>query len=51
MLKDGQLFCDRCGAPITHVTDTPPEGWPSMHNLCSKCFAEVKATAIPRPAI
>lgn len=48
MLKDGQLFCDKCGTRITQVTETPAEGWPTMHNLCSKCFAEVRTQAIPR---
>jgi len=48
MLKDGQLFCDNCGTRITKVNEAPAEGWPTMHNLCSKCFAEVRTRAIPR---
>lgn len=48
MLKDGRLICDGCQSPITRVTDVPAEGWPTMHNLCSACFAEAKKGAVPR---
>jgi hypothetical protein len=50
MLKDGQLFCDNCQKPISKVTDAPAEGWPTMHNLCSDCFAQLRNQAVPRPS-
>jgi len=48
MLKEGRLVCDRCQTPITRVTDVPADGWPTMHNLCSACFAKVRNAAVPR---
>lgn len=47
MLKENTLVCDRCQTSITRVTQVPPEGWPTMHNLCSPCFIEVWKTSIP----
>jgi hypothetical protein len=44
MIQEDKIVCDQCGALITHVTGVPPEGWPHMHNLCSTCFATLKAT-------
>jgi hypothetical protein len=39
MFKDGQLICDSCQAVISRVTETPADGWPKLHCLCSACFA------------
>lgn len=47
MLKDGTMVCDACHKPITRVTTAPPEGWPTMHNLCSGCFQELWSRSIP----
>ncbi len=48
MLKDAQLVCDACRSVITRVTEVPDEGWPQLHNLCSKCYAELRQRALPR---
>ncbi len=48
MLQDGKLVCDACHNVITRVTDVPAEGWPDLHNLCSACYADVKAKSLPR---
>ncbi len=50
MLKDGEIYCDTCGKRISRVTDVPAEGWPALHALCSSCFAELRAKAVPRPS-
>jgi len=47
MIRDGQMICDRCQKTISRVTEVPPEGWPTMHNLCSPCFQEVWKQSIP----
>jgi predicted amidophosphoribosyltransferase len=48
MIKDGQLVCDNCQKPITRITDVPAEGWEKMHNLCSDCFAALRAKSVQR---
>ncbi len=48
MLKDGRIVCDACQTVITRISDTPAEGWPQLHNLCSACYAELKKRALPR---
>lgn len=42
------MVCDGCQKVITRVTEIPTEGWPTMHNLCSACFSDLKKQAIPR---
>jgi hypothetical protein len=46
MLKDNTLVCDACQKTITRVTQVPPEGWPTMHNLCSACFIDLWKTSL-----
>ena len=48
MIEDGKIVCDVCKSVITRVTLLPPEGWPKLHSLCSKCYAEVRDHAEPR---
>ncbi len=48
MLKDGRMVCDACEKPITRYTEVPPDGWPSLHNLCSPCFDALRARSLPR---
>ncbi len=48
MLENGQIKCDTCQSVITRVTDVPAEGWPQLHNLCSACYANLKAKSLPR---
>jgi hypothetical protein len=50
MIEDGKIVCDSCKTVITQVTELPPEGWPKLHSLCSKCYAEVRDRAEPRIA-
>ena len=45
-IQDQKLLCDQCHAVITRITSVPGEGWTTMHNLCSKCFRELRATSI-----
>ncbi len=47
MIRDGQMVCDNCGKVITRITTLPPEGYPSMHLLCSACFADLRSKSIP----
>ncbi len=49
MLQNDQLICDSCQKLITHITAAPSEGWERMHNLCSSCYAALKAKAVARP--
>jgi hypothetical protein len=44
-MKDNVMICDACGTKITQVTTLPAEGYPKLHALCSKCFAQ--AAAVP----
>lgn len=48
MLKEGEIYCDNCQKRITQISDVPAEGWPTMHNLCSDCFKQVRGRAVPR---
>jgi len=48
MLRDGQIVCDSCQKAITRVTESPPEGWPQMHNVCSACFGSLQKQAVSR---
>jgi hypothetical protein len=48
MIQDDKIVCDACKAVITRVTVLPPEGWPQLHSLCSKCYAEARDHAEPR---
>ncbi|HTW55555.1 MAG TPA: hypothetical protein VMG36_03810 [Thermoplasmata archaeon] len=46
-IRDQKLVCDQCQTVITRISTVPGEGWaPAQHNLCSKCFRELKATSI-----
>ena len=49
MILNGQLVCDRCQKEITRLATEPQPDWAPMHNLCSACFAAVKATSVRRP--
>jgi hypothetical protein len=42
-MKDSTMVCDKCGATITQVTTLPADGYPKLHALCTKCFAELAA--------
>lgn len=48
MIENGKLVCDNCRTEITRIEKLPPEGWPTMHNLCSSCFRELGKKAVAR---
>jgi hypothetical protein len=48
VIRDGQLVCDGCQKVITRISSVPEEGWASMHNLCSGCFAELRKKSVER---
>jgi hypothetical protein len=47
MIKDGQIFCDTCGAAISRTTAVLEGDGARMHNVCSACFANLKKQSIP----
>lgn len=48
MIREGKLVCDACRSDISRVTAVPPEGWPTLHCLCSSCFAALWKQSIVR---
>ena len=47
MIRDGQIFCDTCGTPITRTTAVLEGDGARMHNVCSECFTTLKKRSIP----
>ncbi|MGD0249874.1 MAG: prepilin peptidase [Thermoplasmata archaeon] len=48
VIREGRIVCDSCTSVITRMTEVPAEGWPQLHNLCSACFAKIRAQAVAR---
>jgi hypothetical protein len=47
MIRNGQIVCDTCHAPITRTTAVLEGDGAKMHNVCSACFTELKKQSIP----